>query len=644
LDPQVSYYSFDYNILQNVYETLFWYKGTSGTTVIPWLASSYSISPDLKNLTVNLRPNIKFADGESFNATAVYFSLYRLLIDDSSAPSGHGAQASWLIQQLVNNSLSSVECVTYSDCVSNFYTPAWVQAWLNTNFVTIDNNTGVTINMPLPSAAWEYLLSVPATSIVAPDYTIAHDISTWSAAGYTLPFPSPSGPWNTTIYQYLVDFASTCNTGITPSGCGATYFDNSASGSLAGTGPYTISSVVTTGVPTITLTKNSNYWGGAYNNMTAHIPTIVIKQVPEETTREIDLQAAAKSGQAMAIDVEPDNFYDVANEGDWLNNHMMVSIIPGVSLYGPYTYYSTLFDPYVSNATNPYTGTYYTFQPFADYRFREAFSDAVNMSAVLQSAANGLGVAANSAIPPGLPPAGVYNGSLPAGYSYNPDESASLLLSAMMNPLTSFTYENGTAAKAGVFDNSFGCTTLTSGTCSHPITQSIVLYDAEGDTIDDAIMTAIQTTIQNISSTYNMGLTVSVSLVPSGPLVSNGISGHYYMYALGWFADYPWSLDFSAAMYTPGGSYMAGDGWNYPYLTSLEHQIATDSSTGNTSGMITLTNMMGQFVNGENLYLWTQFPIEYTAMTSNVGGWIFNPSLSTDTANVAGPQLFAPLY
>jgi Bacterial extracellular solute-binding proteins, family 5 Middle len=266
------------------------------------------------------------------------------------------------------------------------------------------------------------------------------------------------------------------------------------------------------------------------------------------------------------------------------------------------------------------------------------------MSEVLQSAANGLGIPANSAIPPYLPPLGTYNASIYPGYSYNPDQSANDLLSAMEHPLTSFTYENGTAAKPGVFDNSFGCTSLTNGVCSNPVAQQIVLYDAQGDTVDDAILTAIQSTIQNISTTYNMGLTVSVSLVPSGTFIPQGISGNYYMYALGWFEDYPWSIDFTLAMYTPGGSYMAGDGWNYPILTNWENQAVQATAVGNLSGIIKATQDMSNFVNSQDLYLWTQFPIEFTAMTSNVGGFIFNPYLGTDTANVAGPQLFAPLY
>ncbi len=640
LDPDVSYFSFDFNVLQNVYEPLLGYSGTSGTNVIPWLAQSYTLSANNKTATFTLRSGIKFADGESLNSTDVYFSLNRLLIEDSSAPSGHDSQASWIVQQLVSTSLSSV-----LSGVAQSYNSTWVQDWLNLDFVQITGTLTFNLNIQNPNAAFPYLLADVWADILAPDYVMSHDLSTWTAAGYTLPYPTLSGNATQMMDQYFMDEASTCNTGATPDGCGTTYLDNSANGSLAGTGPYEIASVTTSGVPTITLTKNPNYWGGPYNNMTAHIPTILIEQVPDENTREVNLESAAKSGAAMAIDVEPDSFYDVANKADWLTNNQMVSIIPGVSLYGPYTYFSTLFDPFDSNVTNPFTGTYYTFQPFADLRIRQAFADAVNMTNLLDTVANGLGVAATSAIPPGLPPTGSYNSSLSAGYSYNPDEAAALLLSAMEHPLTSFNFENGTAAPAGTFNNSFGCTTLSaSGTCTNPIPQNIVLYDAQGDTVDDAILTQVQSVIQNISTTYNMGLTVSVSLVPAGPLVSAGLSGEYYMYALGWFADYPWSIDFTQAMYTPGGAYMAGDGWNFPYLTGLEAQAQAATAVGNLTGLAKVTNLMSEFVNKETLYLWTQYPIEFTAMTSNVKGFSFNPALSTDTGNVAGPELFAPLY
>src|ERR1017187_10051063 len=107
LDPGVSYFSYDYNIIQNVYEPLLWYNGSCSTCIIPWLASNYTQSRDLKTYTFTLRSGITFADSEAFNSTAVYFTLNRLLVFDGSDPNAHGSQASWLLQQLLNTSLST---------------------------------------------------------------------------------------------------------------------------------------------------------------------------------------------------------------------------------------------------------------------------------------------------------------------------------------------------------------------------------------------------------------------------------------------------------------------------------------------------------------------------------------------------------
>src|SRR2546428_13049875 len=110
LDPSVSFFSYDYNIMQNVYEPLIWFNGTCGTCVLPWLAASYTPSSDLKTYTFTLRSGIKFADGEPLNSTSVYFALNRILLEDGSTTVGHGTQASFLVQQLLNTSLSTTLC------------------------------------------------------------------------------------------------------------------------------------------------------------------------------------------------------------------------------------------------------------------------------------------------------------------------------------------------------------------------------------------------------------------------------------------------------------------------------------------------------------------------------------------------------
>src|SRR5579872_3119919 len=228
IDPQVSYDIYGAFIIQNVYEVLLWYNGANGSTLVPWLAQNYSVSPDGRTVTVNLRQGITFADGEQFNSTAVYFSYNRNLILDGSAPIGHGTQASWIIQQLVNRSYSS----SFSGAQN--YSQSWASKVIAQNFVQITGPYSLVLHVQNPNSALPYLLAETwGADIVAPDYVMQHDVSLWSqkSTGYSLPYPNPGGNSTTAMNQYLYDEVATCNAGVTPKGCGTTYLDGSYNGS-----------------------------------------------------------------------------------------------------------------------------------------------------------------------------------------------------------------------------------------------------------------------------------------------------------------------------------------------------------------------------------------------------------------------------
>jgi ABC-type transport system substrate-binding protein len=636
LDPQVSYDIFGASVEQNIYEPLLWFNGTNGQTVVPWLAQNFTVSPDGKTMNVALRSGIKFADGETLNSSDVYFSYNRLLVFDGSSPVGHGTQASWVVQQLLNTSLSTTLCA----CTQT-YGPSYTKAVLRENFVQITGPLSLTLHIMNPQSALPYLLSNLWANIVAPDFVMQHDIQLWSQAGsgYTLPYPTLSGNATQKMDQYFDDFQATCTT----KGCGATYLDSSAQGSLAGTGPYTIQSVDTSS-NVIVMKANPNYWGGPNGKIRAHIPTVTIKFVPDQTTREIDLQNAAQSpGQAMVADVTTTNIYDVANRNAWLNQHQFVSSISGVTIYGPFTQYASFFIPLDTNVTNPFTGTYYKFQPFADLRLRMALADSVNLTLMNQQYNNNIGQVANEIIPPGIPPNGAYNASVKPPYSYNPDKVQALLLDAMMHPLASFTYENGTAAPPGTFDNTFGCVALTSGRCANPVAQTVSLVYATGDTVDEQILNQIASTINNCSVTYNMGLTVQVTPLPSGQMTSEAFAGQVYAWAeapFGWYDDYPWSMDFLGPILSPGGIYTAPGGWNLKQMGTYWSEAQQANAVGNIPGVVQASNAMSVLGNQQVMDICTFYPEIYMVMTSNVHGFYFNPAIYTTGA----PQYFAALY
>ena len=473
-----------------------------------------------------------------------------------------------------------------------------------------------------------------------------NDISVWNQSGYTLPYSSLNGNETAKIYQYFVDEAATCNTGETPKGCGATYLDLSSTGSLAGTGPTR--SRVSIRVTTTSCSAQTRTTGAAPTSIRAakrrvpKIGTIKVNFVPEQGTRTLDLQNAANSGQAMTVDVEPDHLYDVAARSEWLTNNTLASIIPGVSIYGPYSSFYTLFAPFSMNVTDSQTGTFYSFQPFADIRMRLAFADSVNMTVIDQTVNNELGQVATNVVPPGLPPAGAYNSSITPRYSFNLTAVQDLLLAAMMHPITNFSFVNGTAAPAGLFNNTFGCTTPGSnGQCSKPVQQSITLTFYTGDTVDEAIFDQIASAINNVSSTYNMGLTVSVVPEPFGIMSTQGFSDELYMYQIGgWGDDYPWVLDFLGPMYAPGQIYSFSDGWNLTGMAPLYQEAVNATAHVDFKQVVSATNEMNELANEQVMYLWTFNPQAFIVMTSNVNGFYFNPSL----AQVPTGFYFASLY
>ena len=83
LDPTATAASATAEIVQyNIFETLT--KVQSDGTVVPLLAESWEVSPDLKTYTFRLRKGVKFQNGEPFNASTVKFSFERAAAEKST--------------------------------------------------------------------------------------------------------------------------------------------------------------------------------------------------------------------------------------------------------------------------------------------------------------------------------------------------------------------------------------------------------------------------------------------------------------------------------------------------------------------------------------------------------------------------------
>ncbi|HEX4841945.1 MAG TPA: ABC transporter substrate-binding protein [bacterium] len=77
LDPHASPSAVTYQIISSVTENLL-YQGPDGK-IMPWLATSYKLSPDGKSFTFTLDKNIKFTDGAPLNAAAVKWNFDRIV-------------------------------------------------------------------------------------------------------------------------------------------------------------------------------------------------------------------------------------------------------------------------------------------------------------------------------------------------------------------------------------------------------------------------------------------------------------------------------------------------------------------------------------------------------------------------------------
>ena len=595
LDPAVSYYAWDAEIENNVYETLVWYNANSTTDIIPWLAQSYQkISPTQYQFT--LRQGITFQDGTPFNAKAVWFSFNRLLIMDGTSGTGtHGVEAAWVIQQLLDTSLFS------GTGGSPTYDPAWVQKVLNQNFVQIIDPYTININLKNPTTQFELLLAFqPTADIVSPSFVVSHD---FSSACKT----AACGPDDIDYTAYFNHIAGHGEVSMN-------YLNLPDKGAKAGTGPYYFDSVNPTTYEVV-LKANPNYWGGSKDwkgpPISQSIKTVDYLYVPELSTRILDL----KAGKASGIQVSAADLYSVADRDQWLTNAKLLSVIPGVTLYGPYPSVWTTWFNFCTNVTDT-GGHIRKFQPFADIRFRLAISSAVNLTDANININNRMGQVANTVISPGNFPEGSYDPSVAPIYTFDLKKVEQVLVDAQQHPLTNFVDMNGHPYPAGTIDNSFGP--------SNP--QTIELFVPAGDALDQRILSTIVENINRISLRDKLGLTLSVVPVPGGQQYTLAGKHQIYFYWGGWIADYNHVIDWLAPMFPATGWYPQNAQMNYTTLNNLYAQAVDADHRGDTQALVTINKQMETFANQQVMYMLLFYPLQFMARTSLLQGFYYNPA------------------
>jgi peptide/nickel transport system substrate-binding protein len=251
LDPAYDYETAGGTILNQVYETLYYYQRDAADHVVPRLASAMpTISPDGTVYTIPLRTDVTFHDGAKMTADDVKFSLDRTVImNDPDGPA-------WI--------LGTIKGAT--DYQNSNNTQADRDAYFAANGVQVVDPATIKITLSQPDPAFLFKLAFTEASIVSKAYVCAH-----SESDFVKCLP----PVGSTRHPYM-----------------DTHED--------GTGPFQLQAWIPG--QQIILTKFDGYWGPKPT-----LDKVIIQKVEDINTRLLMLF----SGQADDAEIGADHDTDV---------------------------------------------------------------------------------------------------------------------------------------------------------------------------------------------------------------------------------------------------------------------------------------------------------------------------------------------
>ncbi|MGA8303577.1 MAG: ABC transporter substrate-binding protein [Thermoplasmata archaeon] len=384
LDPAVTFSTPGWAAVQQVYQGLVNYNGSSVTSFSGVLATnngteSYNPNTNFTTYTFDLHPGVVFSNGDPYNAYVQWYSFYRSLLL-AQGP-----------QFILEENFYSTN-FTPSNPLS-YYSPASVDQSANTTLASdlntwnFENPTGVEIaQMELPNQSFQ----------VINNETIALNLGYgYLDSNYTYLLASISAPNSYAVDPAWVD----ANGGVTI-GQPNTYL---ASNTL-GTGPYVLNGYNGVGGGGYTLTANSKYWAASaaatepwnVNLQPANTSVEVIFQDTIDITTN-DLVTGQVQGASFAY-VGPSTIATL--EG---HSNIVVNALP--IIYG---------------ATS---GSWWIFlnqsvAPFDNLSVREAITHAINYNQIITEAFGGYASQWVGPVPPAYP----YNNNVTAAepyYDYN---------------------------------------------------------------------------------------------------------------------------------------------------------------------------------------------------------------------------------
>ncbi len=166
LDPAWDYETSGGEVLQNCYQTLVFYNGSSTTDLVPVLATQVpsqangGISADGMNYTFNIRQGVEFQDGNVMTANDVVYSFERMLLMNS--PEG----PNWMYTQFLIPSAAKWK-------VGIDYTQNQTMLNYINNAIT-STDTTVTFHLVSPCPAWLDIMAFQGSSITEKAWVQEH--------------------------------------------------------------------------------------------------------------------------------------------------------------------------------------------------------------------------------------------------------------------------------------------------------------------------------------------------------------------------------------------------------------------------------------------------------------------------------------
>ncbi len=313
-DPTQATDSQSITVLRNTTATLVYFD--KQLNVIPWLASSWDISPDGQTITFHLRDNIKYSNGDPIVAGDFVYSWKRL-IDPRNA-----AGYSYIMADVVEgNELLGVDVKTTSD--------ADINAMLDKFGVSAPDDKTFVVKLAHPAAYFVYIATLYGTVPLEKKWVETKDFT--EAANWV------------------------------------------------GSGPMTLKEW--THNSKIVLVPNPN-WNPEISKDFGGAPTI--KEVDYAMITDPSASLAAYEADELDIAGVPSQEVSRIQNDPKLSQQVLSGATLSITYFG--------FD--VKQAKSPFTKS---------VKLRQAFSEAIDKKTMMATAFSGIGVVADSLVPPGMP-------------------------------------------------------------------------------------------------------------------------------------------------------------------------------------------------------------------------------------------------